>query len=182
MSSKAAMLSTLLLLAAPAAAAAADADPTASLPSVTIAAVSISAVDVEKTAGFYEAVFGMQEVRRIDARPDFLEIIMKPGRTPEDARAAPGAAFIVISRPQGTSSEFPNVQGWARAHAALVVPEMAPVIERTKDNGGSVEVAPYVGKGGLESETDAHPGGGGSHIDAMIKDPAGNFIELLSPK
>ena len=164
-----------------AASAAAEASK-AGLPAVTVAAVSVSAVDAEKTAAFYQAVFGMHEVRRIDARPDFLEIVMKPGKTAQEARGHDGAALIVISRPEGTSSEFPTVKGWARSHVVLVVPEMAPILERTKLNGGSVEVAPYTNKGSLQSETDPHPSQTGSHVDAMIKDPAGNFVELLSEK
>lgn len=156
--------------------------PTANLAPVTIAAVSINAVDAEKTASFYKAVFGMQEVRRIDARPDFLEIILKPGKSSEDARAQTGPALIVISRPEGTTSEWPSVKGWARAHLVLVVPDIAPILERAKANGGFVEVAPYTSKGSLQSEADSHPSQSGSHVDSMIKDSGGNFVELLSLK
>lgn len=156
--------------------------PSRPMPDVTIAAVSINAVDAETTASFYKTVFGMQEVRRIDARPEFLEIIMKPGKTAEEARAQGGAALIVISRPEGTSSEPPSVKGWARAHVLLVVPDIAPILERTKANGGAVEVAPYVSKGSLQSEADPHPSPTGTHVDSMIRDPGGNFVELLSAK
>jgi len=174
-----------LLLAAPTLAATPPASgdggvSTASLPAVTVAAVSISAVDAERTADFYKAVFGMQEVRRIDARPNFLEIVMKPGKAPEAARAQEGPALIVISRQEGTSSEFPSVKGWARSHVVLVVPDIAPVLERTKANGGLVEIAPYTSKGSLQSETDTHPSQSGSHVDSMIRDPGGNYVELLS--
>jgi len=107
---------------------------------------------------------------------------MKPGQSPDDARAQAGPALIVISRPEGTSSESPSVKGWARAHVVLVVPDIAPILERAKANGGSVEVAPYTSKGSLQSEADPHPSQAGSHVDSVIKDPGGNFVELLSLK
>jgi len=172
----------LTLLAWPAASE--PAPPAASaiaLPDVMVGAVSISAVDAEQTANFYKAVFGMQEVRRIDARPQFLEIIMKPGSSAGEARKALlSAALIVVSRPAESSPGPADAPGWARVHAVLVVPFMAPVLERVRTHGGFVEVAPSVNTGSLESETDSEPGKTGSHVTAMIRDPGGNFVELLS--
>jgi predicted enzyme related to lactoylglutathione lyase len=149
---------------------------------VSVGAASIGAVDVERTAAFYEAVFGFSQIRRIDARPQFLEIVLKPGADAAAARAAPGAALIIISHPASVQGDLPGLQGWARAHLLLTVPEMAPVIARTTANGGSVAIAPSVAKGSLESEVQAHPDSAGTHVDAMIEDPAGNFVELLAAK
>jgi catechol 2,3-dioxygenase-like lactoylglutathione lyase family enzyme len=152
----------------------------APLPSVTIGAASIGAVDVERDAKFYEAVFGFAEVRRIDARPDYLEIVLKPGADAAAARAAIGPALIVISHPASVSTDLPGLKGWARAHMLLVVPEVGPVLARVTANGGSVAIAPYVAKGSLDSETAVRPSAAGTHVDALIEDPAGNFVELLA--
>jgi catechol 2,3-dioxygenase-like lactoylglutathione lyase family enzyme len=168
---------TLLLFTTTAAAA----EPSP-IPPVTIGAASIGAVDVERDARFYEAVFGLQEIRRIDDRPQFLEIVLKPGSDATAARTAPGAALILISHPASATADLPGLQGWARAHLLLVVPEMGPVLSRTTANGGSVAIAPTTAKGSLESEVQAHPGGAGTHVDAMIEDPEGNFVELLAAK
>ena len=170
-------LAALLLIGASAAAS----EPSPA-PLAAIGAASIGAVDVERAARFYEAVFGLKEIRRIDARPQFLEIVLKPGTDATMARAAPGAALILISHPASTTADLPGLQGWARAHLLLVVPEMGPVLSRTTANGGSVAIAPSIAKGSLESEVQAHPGGSGTHVDAMIEDPEGNFVELLAAK
>ena len=169
----------LLLVCARTAVAAPEAAP---LPSVNVGAASIGAVDVEKDARFYEGVFGFQEIRRINSRPEFLEIVLKPGADVAAARAGAGAALILISHPASATGELPGLQGWARAHLLLVVPEMAPVLARARAQGGLVAIAPSVAKGSLESEVQAHPGGAGTHVDAMIEDPAGNFVELLAAR
>ena len=169
-----------MLVCATTAVAAPEATPP--LPSVTIGAASIGAVDVEQNARFYEAVFGFQEIRRIDARPQFLEIVLKPGADVAAARVGAGPALILISHPASATADLPGLQGWARAHLLLVVPEMAPVLARATAQGGSVAIAPSVAKGSLESEVQAHPGGAGTHVDAMIEDPAGNFVELLAAR
>ncbi|MGH6985256.1 MAG: VOC family protein [Caulobacteraceae bacterium] len=111
--------------------------PAALLPRAAIGAASIGAVDVERDARFYEDVFGFKEIRRIDARPQFLEIVLKPGADAAAARAAPGAALILISHPAGAATDRPGLQGWARAHLLLVVPEMAPVLASVRAHGGS---------------------------------------------
>jgi len=168
------------LIGAPLAATAQDtASPTTGL---MVAAASLSAPDVERAAGFYESVFGFSEIRRIDARPEYLEIVLKPGADARAARAAPGAALILISRPTTAVADFPDLHGWARARVALVVPEMAPVLARAKQQGGSIVVEATKAGGSLQSEVEVHPSAAGSHIDAMIEDPAGNFVELLAPR
>ncbi|MBV8682822.1 MAG: VOC family protein, partial [Caulobacteraceae bacterium] len=58
---------------------------------MTVAAASLTAPDVERAARFYESVFGFSEIRRIDARAEFLEIVLKPGATSSAARATTGA-------------------------------------------------------------------------------------------
>jgi len=173
-------LGTVMAAAAILLASSAAAEPT--MPPVSVGAASIGAVDVERTATFYEAVFGFAQIRRIDARPQFLEVVLKPGADADAARAASGAALIIISHPASAQSDPPGLQGWARAHLLLVVPEMAPVLTRTTANGGSVAIAPSVAQGSLESEVQAHPDKVGTHVDAMIEDSAGNFVELLAAK
>jgi hypothetical protein len=64
----------------------------------------------------------------------------------------------------------------------LVVAEMAPVLARAAQEGGFVAVEATSAQGSLQSEVEVHPGATGSHVDAMIKDPAGNFVELLAPR
>lgn len=174
------VLSALGLIGLPLAATAQEASgPSGSL---MVAAASLTAPDVERAAAFYEAVFGFSEIRRIDARPEYLEIVLKPGANAGQARAAPGAALILISRAAGAVSDFPNLHGWARARVALIVPEMAPVLARAKQQGGSVIVEATKAGGSLQSEVQVHPSATGSHMDAMIEDPAGNFAELLAPR
>lgn len=147
-----------------------------------VAAVSLTAPDVERAAAFYETTFGFAEIRRIDQRPQSLEIVLKPGADAKQARAAAGAALILISRSPSTPAGPAGLEGWARARMALVVSEMAPVLARVRQSGGSVVVEPYTARGTLQSEVETQPSASGAHVDAMIEDPAGNFVELLAPR
>lgn len=177
-----AFIATTLAMIGSVAGQAATEPPAPPIAPVTVGAASIGAVDVEQDARFYETVFGFVEIRRIDARPQFFEIVLKPGADAATARAAGGAALIIISHPASTSAEIPGLQGWARAHLLLIVPEMAPVLARASKAGGSVAITSTVAKGSLESEVEAHPESVGTHVDAMVEDPAGNFVELLSAR
>jgi catechol 2,3-dioxygenase-like lactoylglutathione lyase family enzyme len=150
--------------------------------STVVAAVSLTAPDVDAAARFYESVFGFVEIRRIDERPKYLEVVLKPGADARQARLAPGAALILISRPSHTPAGPPGLDGWARARLVLVIPEMAAALDRAAKSGCAVAVAPYTAQGSLQSEVETHPNAAGTHVDAMIEDPAGNFVELLAPR
>jgi predicted enzyme related to lactoylglutathione lyase len=151
-----AMKSTLVLGVLAALAVAAGAALAA--PPLGVRDVRMGASDPAKVAAFYEAVFGMSEVQRYD-RPGSLEIIMGFGKTPEAAKADPGPKIIVITPPAGA------VIGGV-SPMVLNAPDVEAMVARVTANGGTVERAP------AKSATS------GNTI-AMIRDPAGNRIELI---
>lgn len=127
---------------------------------VALRSVRIGATDVIKTATFYQAVFGLKEVQRIE-RPDLLEVIMNFGADAAEARASTGVKVVVINRPAGST---------ASAVSPLIfnTTQIEQVVGRVVANGGTIERPP------TKSATS------GSLI-AFVVDPAGNRVEIIQP-
>lgn len=127
---------------------------------IAVRSVRVGADDVWKTAAFYQNVFGLKEVQRVE-RPDLKESIMNFGATVDAAKASKGVKVVVISRPAGTPKS-------AVSNIILHCSDIAAVIPKVVPNGGTIERAPS------KSATS------GSTI-AFVVDPAGNRIELIQP-
>jgi predicted enzyme related to lactoylglutathione lyase len=131
---------------------------TLAAPPLGVRDVRLGASDPARVAAFYQAVFGMSEVQRYE-RPGSLEIILGFGKTVEQARADPSAKIIVITPPAGA------VIGGV-SPLVLNVPDIEGAVVRVTANGGAIERAP------------ARSATSGNTI-AMIRDPAGNRVELI---
>ena len=127
---------------------------------VALRSVRVGAADVARTAEFYKAAFGLQEIQRIE-RPNFLEIILNFGATVDAAKAATTPRVVLISRPAGAPSE-------PVSNLIFNVGDIEAVMKRATANGGTLERPP------TKSATS------GSTI-AFAKDPSGNRIELIMP-
>jgi predicted enzyme related to lactoylglutathione lyase len=127
---------------------------------IAVRSVRVGADDVWRTAAFYQNVFGLKEIQRIE-RPDLKESIMNFGQTVDAARASKGVKVVVISRPAGTPKS-------AVSNIILHCSDMAAVLPKVTANGGTIERQP------TRSATS------GSLI-AFVVDPAGNRIELIQP-
>ena len=125
---------------------------------VALRSARVGAGDVAKTAEFYKAAFGMQEVQRYE-RPNFLEIILNFGPTVEAAKAAATPKVVLISRPAGAAAE-------GVSNLIFNVGDMDAVLKRATAHGGSIERPP------TRSATS------GNTI-AFVRDPSGNRIELI---
>ncbi len=130
----------------------------AAAPPLGVRDVRVGAADSARVADFYEKVFGMTEVQRYD-RPGSLEIIMGFGKTLEAAKADPSPRVIVITAAAGTTigGVSPMV---------LNVPDIDGAVSRVVANGGQIE------RPAAKSATS------GNTI-AMVRDPAGNRVELI---
>jgi predicted enzyme related to lactoylglutathione lyase len=127
---------------------------------VTVRSVRVGAADVFKTAAFYEAVFGLKEIRRVD-REDLKESILNFGKTTQEATANTGTKVVIISKPANAPAD-------PVSHLIFQVSDVAAVVAKATANGGPVERQPS------RSATS------GSMV-AFILDPAGNRIELIQP-
>ncbi|WP_068874671.1 MULTISPECIES: VOC family protein [unclassified Phenylobacterium] len=153
------MRAILIALSLAAAAQAAIAQPTAAEPDISIRNVRVSAPDVPRTAAFYQKAFGMHEVFRLE-RPNLLEVILNFGPTVEAAKAAKTTRLIVVNR-------APDAKLEGVSNMVFNVRDMDAAVRRVIAAGGSVELAP------------TRPPGLGDVTVAMIRDPAGNRIELV---
>jgi predicted enzyme related to lactoylglutathione lyase len=124
---------------------------------IAVRSVRVGATDVAQTAAFYEAVFGLKEVMRVE-RPELHELIMNFGATGEAARANPSTSIIVIK------SKIP-ISPDAASPMVINCDDVAAVTARVKANGGTVQSGP-----------NTYPTG--STI-ALVRDPSGNLIELV---
>lgn len=120
----------------------------------------VGATDVPTSAAFYEKVFGMTEVQRYD-RPGQLEIILGFGTTLAAAKANSSPRIVVITPPAGH-----GVDVGATSPLVLNVPDLEAAVAKVVANGGSIERS-------------ANKSATSGNVIAMIKDPAGNRIELI---
>lgn len=120
--------------------------------------VRIGARDVASLAKFYQAAFGMHEVQRIQT-PQFLEIMLDFGATPEAARANTGADVVIMQRASDDGQD-------TMAHVIFTVTDMDSTVAAVKAAGGRMEREPF------------SYGNTGIRIGMGI-DPAGNHFELI---
>lgn len=123
---------------------------------ITMNAVRVGAKDVAATAKFYQAAFGMHEVQRI-TQPNFLEIMLNFGATPEAAKANKGAQVVIMQRAADDGSD-------TMAHVIFEVTDVQAVVKAAVAAGAKAERPPF-------KFQDTWIG--------MLIDPAGNHIELL---
>lgn len=124
-------------------------------PTAGVRSVRVGAPDVARTAAFYQAVFGLKEISRVD-RDGLFEVIMNWGATADEARASRSPKVVVIRQP-GAADPV--------SHIILRVTEIDTIVARARANGGGVERAPS-------------KSASGSTV-AFVTDPAGNRIELI---
>lgn len=159
-------LAGVMHAASPAAAPPAAAPPASSTPpaaraapsGITLNGVRIGASDVTALAKFYQSAFGMHEVQRIQT-PQFLEIMLDFGATPEAARANPGADVVIMQRDADDGAD-------TMAHVVFTVTDITSVVATVKAAGGRMEREPF------------EFGDTGIRIGMGI-DPAGNHFELI---
>jgi predicted enzyme related to lactoylglutathione lyase len=124
---------------------------------VTLGAARIGAVDVTALAKFYQSVFGMQEVNRLEF-PGMKEIMLNFGDTVEAAKANASPWIVIMQRPSDDIKDVP--------HLVLYVPDMKATLAAVKAAGGSVEGEPRrFGDAGM--------------LVVFAADPAGNRMELI---
>jgi len=124
---------------------------------VTLWAARIGAADATALAKFYQSVFGMKEVNRLDA-PGIKEIMLNFGDTVGAAKANKAPWIVIMQRPSNDVKDVP--------HLVLVVPNLKATIAAFKAAGGTVSGEPMkVGDAGM--------------LMVMASDPAGNGLELV---
>ena len=125
---------------------------------VSLNAGRVGAVDVAATAKFYEAAFGLKEVRRFDF-PGGSEILMNFGDTVEAAKANSGAQIVIMHR---ASDDIKDTV----PHLVLNVTDIEATEKAVTAAGGKLQGQPReFGKTGV--------------LIGMVTDPAGNIIELI---
>lgn len=130
----------------------------------SVAGVRVGTTDIDKAEAFYVAAFGLVTTTRFDVpdRPDnpgFKEVIMNFGDTEEAARANTGAQVVIMTRPADEAAG-------SLAHILFAVDDMTAAVDRATAAGATVVTPPVTL-------------GGGTTV-AIVADPDGNQIELLS--
>src|SRR5580704_17937502 len=97
---------------------------------VTLNSVRVGAKDTAALAKFYQTVFGMQEVTRINA-PGGAEIFVNFGATVDSGKANTSEPIVITHR---DSDEVKD----PIAHVILTVKDMAATVAAIKAAGGSV--------------------------------------------
>jgi predicted enzyme related to lactoylglutathione lyase len=124
----------------------------------TLNGVRVGAKDPAALAKFYQTVFGMFEVQRIQT-PQMLEIMLDFGATADAAKANTGADVVIQGRAADDGAD-------AVAHIVFNVSDMDGLVKAIKAAGGKMEREPFVF------------GNSGIRIGMGI-DPAGNHFELI---
>lgn len=133
--------------------------PAAAAPAgVSLNAARVGAVDVATVAGFYQAAFGLQEVRRFEF-PGGIEVLMNFGAT-ADAAKANGSPQVVIMHRDSDATPDPM------PHLIFNVTDINATVAAIKAAGGKMDGDPReFGKTGI--------------MIGMAIDPAGNHIEMI---
>jgi predicted enzyme related to lactoylglutathione lyase len=126
-------------------------------PVVGVRSVRVGAADVARTAAFYQAVFGLKEISRVD-REGLFEVIMNWGASVDEAKASRTPKVVVIRQPAGTPKD-------PVSHIILRCTEIEAVVAKALANGGKLERAPS-------------KSASGSTV-AFVLDPSDNRIELI---
>jgi predicted enzyme related to lactoylglutathione lyase len=125
---------------------------------VTLNAARVGAEDVAAAAKFYEAAFGLQEVRRLEFRNQ-LEIMLNFGDTVAAAKGNSNAQVVIMHRESNALKD-------PVPHLILNVTDIAATAAAVKAAGGSME-------------GDPRPFGNTGLVIGFANDPAGNRIELI---
>ncbi len=120
--------------------------------------VRIAAKDTVALAKFYQAVFGMQEVNRIE-NPGGTEIFVNFGATVEAAKANKNPLMILFHRDSDDVKD-------PTTHIIFSVKDMTATVAAVKAAGGSMT-------------GDPRPFGKTGTVLGFAIDPAGNRIELI---
>ena len=128
---------------------------------VTLNSVRVAAVDTVALAKFYQAAFGMFEVKRI-ALPAGPEIFMNFGANAEAAKANKGLPIVLFHRDSDAVKD-------PIPHDILNVTDMAATAAAVKAAGGTMDGAP-------------RPFGNTGIMIGFAVDPAGNRVELIQPR
>ena len=127
-------------------------------PGVSLNAARVGAVDVAANAKFYQAAFGLQEVRRFEF-PGGIEILMNFGATADAAKANSGPQIVIMQRKTDTSDD-------TIPHLIFTVTDINATVAALKAAGGKMDSEPReFGKTGI--------------MIGMGVDPAGNHIEMI---
>jgi predicted enzyme related to lactoylglutathione lyase len=128
---------------------------------VSFNAGRVGAVDVAGVAKFYQAAFGLKEVRHFDLPGGGSEVLMNFGDTVDAAKANTGAQVVVMHRDSDAVKD-------PIPHLVLTVTDIAATVKAVAAAGGTVQQQPReFGKTGT--------------FIGMVADPAGNIIELIQP-
>jgi predicted enzyme related to lactoylglutathione lyase len=127
-------------------------------PGVSLNAARVGAVDVAADAKFYQAAFGLQEVRRFEF-PGGIEVLMNFGATADAAKANNSPQVVVMHRnSDATQDPIP--------HLIFTVTDIKATVAAIKAAGGKMDGEPReFGKTGI--------------MIGMAIDPAGNHIEMI---
>jgi predicted enzyme related to lactoylglutathione lyase len=125
---------------------------------VSFNSARVGATDSPALAKFYEAAFGLKEVRRLSF-PNMIEIFMNFGDTVEAATKNPNAQIVIM---QVKSIDAQDTV----PHLIFSVTDMNATVAKLKAAGGKMDAEPKeFGKTGT--------------IIGMATDLAGNHIEML---
>ena len=132
---------------------------TVSLAQTSVYAIRVAAADPEGVAVFYKKAFGLTEAERINL-PQGVEIMLNYGSTEAEALANTTVPQVVIMYRESDAVED------ALAHLIFGVEDAVAVAQAVVDAGGSIDRAPFAfGTDGM--------------MIGMVRDPAGNHIELI---
>jgi len=128
---------------------------------VTLNSVRIGAMDTVALAKFYQAAFGMQEVRRLAAGAQ-PEIFLNFGATAAAATANTSLPLVIMHRDSDALKD-------PVPHVIFNVTDMAATVAAIKAAGGTMD-------------GDARPFGNTGIVIGIAVDPVGNRLELIQRK
>ena len=124
---------------------------------ISLNAARVGAKDVVGLARFYEAAFGLKEVKQIEL-PIGPEIMLNFGDTIEAAKANPAAQVVIMPKAETDGSD-------SVAHIIFNVSDVKAAAEAAKTAGGAIISEPVTMGDGV--------------VFCFVADPDGNLIELL---
>ena len=127
---------------------------------ISLNAVRVTAADPDSLSEFYQTVFGLKEVNRLNLPGGNVEIFLNFGETEADAIANPAAQVVIMQSATDPTEEA--------THVIFTVSDINAVAAAITAAGGHMERAPF------------EFGNSGTFL-GMAKDPAGNHIEILKP-